>query len=110
LNRHYKTVLKDSFPCIWYTKNMIKRWDLFADNSMNAVSLSVRYSYLRRRKSLSLVLGARYGFDGPCSQRLTFRPLNHIGTLKENWAHVNMSAISHTPPPPTELNLRLKTC
>uniref|UniRef100_A0A8C6I9Y3 Cytosolic carboxypeptidase 2 n=1 Tax=Mus spicilegus TaxID=10103 RepID=A0A8C6I9Y3_MUSSI len=25
LNRHYKTVLKDSFPCIWYTKNMIKR-------------------------------------------------------------------------------------
>ncbi|XP_069888429.1 cytosolic carboxypeptidase 2 [Dipodomys merriami] len=25
LNRHYKTILKDSFPCIWYTKNMIKR-------------------------------------------------------------------------------------
>ncbi|XP_040601673.1 cytosolic carboxypeptidase 2 isoform X3 [Mesocricetus auratus] len=25
LNRHYKTVLKDSFPCIWYAKNMIKR-------------------------------------------------------------------------------------
>ncbi|XP_076970760.1 cytosolic carboxypeptidase 2 isoform X3 [Tamandua tetradactyla] len=25
LNRHYKTVLKESFPCIWYTRNMIKR-------------------------------------------------------------------------------------
>nr|XP_014584945.1 cytosolic carboxypeptidase 2 isoform X4 [Equus caballus] len=25
LNRHYKTILKDSFPCIWYTRNMIKR-------------------------------------------------------------------------------------
>ncbi|XP_045681114.1 cytosolic carboxypeptidase 2 [Phyllostomus hastatus] len=25
LNRHYKTILKESFPCIWYTKNMIKR-------------------------------------------------------------------------------------
>nr|XP_025121834.1 cytosolic carboxypeptidase 2 isoform X5 [Bubalus bubalis] len=25
LNRHYKTILKDSFPCIWHTRNMIKR-------------------------------------------------------------------------------------
>ncbi|XP_074131446.1 cytosolic carboxypeptidase 2 isoform X5 [Sminthopsis crassicaudata] len=25
LNRHYKTLLKDSFPCIWHTRNMIKR-------------------------------------------------------------------------------------
>ncbi|XP_044921820.1 cytosolic carboxypeptidase 2 isoform X5 [Mustela putorius furo] len=25
LNRHYKTILKESFPCIWYTRNMIKR-------------------------------------------------------------------------------------
>ncbi|KAM6157898.1 cytosolic carboxypeptidase 2 [Rhynchocyon petersi] len=25
LNRHYKTLLKESFPCIWYTKSMIKR-------------------------------------------------------------------------------------
>ncbi|XP_036883902.1 cytosolic carboxypeptidase 2 isoform X2 [Sturnira hondurensis] len=25
LNRHYKTVLKESFPCIWYTRNMVKR-------------------------------------------------------------------------------------
>ncbi|XP_057364201.1 LOW QUALITY PROTEIN: cytosolic carboxypeptidase 2 [Manis pentadactyla] len=25
LNRNYKTVLKESFPCIWYTRNMIKR-------------------------------------------------------------------------------------
>ncbi|XP_075857988.1 cytosolic carboxypeptidase 2 isoform X4 [Microcebus murinus] len=25
LNRHYKTVLKETFPCIWYTRNMIKR-------------------------------------------------------------------------------------
>ncbi|XP_042639317.1 cytosolic carboxypeptidase 2 [Orycteropus afer afer] len=25
LNRHYKTILKDSFPCIWYTRNMVKR-------------------------------------------------------------------------------------
>ncbi|XP_049635935.1 cytosolic carboxypeptidase 2 [Suncus etruscus] len=25
LNRHYKTVLKESFPCIWYTRSMIKR-------------------------------------------------------------------------------------
>ncbi|XP_006896824.1 PREDICTED: cytosolic carboxypeptidase 2 [Elephantulus edwardii] len=25
LNRHYKTLLKESFPCIWYTRNMIKR-------------------------------------------------------------------------------------
>lgn len=46
LNRHYKTVLKDSFPCIWYTKNMVKRWDLFVDNSVNAVSLNTSYSYL----------------------------------------------------------------
>nr|XP_058925558.1 cytosolic carboxypeptidase 2 isoform X4 [Kogia breviceps] len=25
LNRHYKTTLKESFPCIWHTRNMIKR-------------------------------------------------------------------------------------
>ncbi|XP_051001003.1 cytosolic carboxypeptidase 2-like [Acomys russatus] len=25
LNRNYNTVLKDSFPCIWHTKNMVKR-------------------------------------------------------------------------------------
>nr|XP_019599254.1 PREDICTED: cytosolic carboxypeptidase 2 isoform X4 [Rhinolophus sinicus] len=25
LNRHYKTILKDSFPCIWYTRSMIQR-------------------------------------------------------------------------------------
>ncbi|XP_032977829.1 cytosolic carboxypeptidase 2 isoform X2 [Rhinolophus ferrumequinum] len=25
LNRHYKTILKESFPCIWYTRNMIQR-------------------------------------------------------------------------------------
>ncbi|XP_061237478.1 cytosolic carboxypeptidase 2 isoform X1 [Bos javanicus] len=25
LNRHYKTILKESFPCIWHTRNMIKR-------------------------------------------------------------------------------------
>ncbi|XP_053417733.1 cytosolic carboxypeptidase 2 isoform X1 [Nycticebus coucang] len=25
LNRHYKTILKETFPCIWYTRNMIKR-------------------------------------------------------------------------------------
>ncbi|XP_040351087.1 cytosolic carboxypeptidase 2 isoform X3 [Herpailurus yagouaroundi] len=25
LNRHYKTILKESFPCIWYTRNMIRR-------------------------------------------------------------------------------------
>nr|KAF6436784.1 ATP/GTP binding protein like 2 [Molossus molossus] len=25
LNRHYRTILKESFPCIWYTRNMIKR-------------------------------------------------------------------------------------
>ncbi|XP_038309967.1 cytosolic carboxypeptidase 2 isoform X3 [Canis lupus familiaris] len=25
LNRHYKTILKESFPCIWYTRNMVKR-------------------------------------------------------------------------------------
>ncbi|XP_064220954.1 cytosolic carboxypeptidase 2 isoform X1 [Aotus nancymaae] len=25
LNRRYKTILKESFPCIWYTRNMIKR-------------------------------------------------------------------------------------
>ncbi|XP_066107619.1 cytosolic carboxypeptidase 2 isoform X2 [Saccopteryx bilineata] len=25
LNRHYKTILKESFPSIWYTRNMIKR-------------------------------------------------------------------------------------
>ncbi|KAB0398050.1 hypothetical protein E2I00_017722 [Balaenoptera physalus] len=24
LNRHYKTILKESFPCIWHTRNMIK--------------------------------------------------------------------------------------
>ncbi|MBZ3882288.1 Formin-binding protein 4 [Sciurus carolinensis] len=25
LNRHYQTLLKESFPCIWHTRNMIKR-------------------------------------------------------------------------------------
>ncbi|XP_057551138.1 cytosolic carboxypeptidase 2 isoform X1 [Hippopotamus amphibius kiboko] len=25
MNRHYKTILKESFPCIWHTRNMIKR-------------------------------------------------------------------------------------
>ncbi|XP_068411732.1 cytosolic carboxypeptidase 2 isoform X3 [Eschrichtius robustus] len=25
LNRHYKTILKESFPCIWHTRNMVKR-------------------------------------------------------------------------------------
>uniref|UniRef100_H0X4R2 Cytosolic carboxypeptidase 2 n=1 Tax=Otolemur garnettii TaxID=30611 RepID=H0X4R2_OTOGA len=25
LNRHYKTILKETFPCIWHTRNMIKR-------------------------------------------------------------------------------------
>nr|XP_006212408.2 cytosolic carboxypeptidase 2 isoform X1 [Vicugna pacos]XP_031546539.1 cytosolic carboxypeptidase 2 isoform X1 [Vicugna pacos] len=25
LNRHYKTTLKESFPCVWHTRNMIKR-------------------------------------------------------------------------------------
>ncbi|XP_045433910.1 cytosolic carboxypeptidase 2 isoform X3 [Pipistrellus kuhlii] len=25
LNRHYKTILRESFPCIWHTRNMIKR-------------------------------------------------------------------------------------
>ncbi|MBW03617.1 Cytosolic carboxypeptidase 2, partial [Eschrichtius robustus] len=24
LNRHYKTILKESFPCIWHTRNMVK--------------------------------------------------------------------------------------
>ena len=26
LNRNYKTLLKDSFPTVWHTKNMIKRY------------------------------------------------------------------------------------
>ncbi|KAM6160872.1 cytosolic carboxypeptidase 2 [Erethizon dorsatum] len=25
LNRHYRTLLKDAFPCVWYTRNMIRR-------------------------------------------------------------------------------------
>ncbi|XP_036007743.1 cytosolic carboxypeptidase 2 [Fundulus heteroclitus] len=25
LNRNYKTVLKDSFPCVWHTRNMVER-------------------------------------------------------------------------------------
>ncbi|XP_021119817.1 cytosolic carboxypeptidase 2 isoform X4 [Heterocephalus glaber] len=25
LNRHYRTLLKDAFPCIWYTRNMVQR-------------------------------------------------------------------------------------
>ncbi|XP_051979139.1 cytosolic carboxypeptidase 2-like isoform X2 [Xyrauchen texanus] len=25
LNRNYRTLLRDSFPCIWYTRNMVKR-------------------------------------------------------------------------------------
>lgn len=28
LNRNYKTVLKDSYPSVWHTKNMIRRWVL----------------------------------------------------------------------------------
>uniref|UniRef100_A0A8C1UZD6 Peptidase M14 domain-containing protein n=1 Tax=Cyprinus carpio TaxID=7962 RepID=A0A8C1UZD6_CYPCA len=31
LNRNYRSLLHDSFPCIWYTRNMVKR--LFAVNS-----------------------------------------------------------------------------
>ena len=29
LNRNYKTVLKDSFPSVWYCKNMIRKWVAF---------------------------------------------------------------------------------
>ncbi|XP_053346120.1 cytosolic carboxypeptidase 2 isoform X1 [Clarias gariepinus] len=25
LNRNYRTLLKESFPCVWYTRNMVKR-------------------------------------------------------------------------------------
>ncbi|XP_029910234.1 cytosolic carboxypeptidase 2 [Myripristis murdjan] len=25
LNRNYKTILRDSFPCVWHTRNMVKR-------------------------------------------------------------------------------------
>ncbi|XP_072529822.1 cytosolic carboxypeptidase 2 isoform X2 [Salminus brasiliensis] len=25
LNRNYRTLLRDSFPCVWYTRNMVKR-------------------------------------------------------------------------------------
>ncbi|XP_075993643.1 cytosolic carboxypeptidase 2 [Genypterus blacodes] len=25
LNRNYKTILKDSFPCVWHTRNMVER-------------------------------------------------------------------------------------
>uniref|UniRef100_A0A3B4ZIQ9 Cytosolic carboxypeptidase 2 n=1 Tax=Stegastes partitus TaxID=144197 RepID=A0A3B4ZIQ9_9TELE len=25
LNRYYKTLLRDSFPCVWYTRNMVER-------------------------------------------------------------------------------------
>jgi len=26
LNRNYKTLLRDSFPCVWNTRNMVERW------------------------------------------------------------------------------------
>jgi len=26
LNRNYKTVLKDAYPTVWHTKQMIRRW------------------------------------------------------------------------------------
>lgn len=25
LNRNYKTLLRDSFPCVWHTRNMVER-------------------------------------------------------------------------------------
>lgn len=25
LNRYYKTLLRDSFPCVWHTRNMVER-------------------------------------------------------------------------------------
>ena len=27
LNRNYNTLLRDSFPCVWHTRNMVKRCD-----------------------------------------------------------------------------------
>lgn len=25
MNRNYRTLLKEAFPCVWYTRNMVKR-------------------------------------------------------------------------------------
>lgn len=25
LNRNYRTLLQESFPCVWHTRNMVKR-------------------------------------------------------------------------------------
>lgn len=27
LNRNYKTSLRDSFPCVWHTRNMVERYE-----------------------------------------------------------------------------------
>ena len=27
LNRNYTTLLRDSFPCVWHTRNMVERYD-----------------------------------------------------------------------------------
>mgnify|MGYP002378089942 CR=1 FL=1 len=29
LNRNYKTILKDAYPSIWHTREMIKRFDCY---------------------------------------------------------------------------------
>lgn len=28
LNRNYRTLLRDSFPSVWHTRNMVEKWDL----------------------------------------------------------------------------------
>uniref|UniRef100_A0A667X7U4 Cytosolic carboxypeptidase 2 n=1 Tax=Myripristis murdjan TaxID=586833 RepID=A0A667X7U4_9TELE len=38
LNRNYKTILRDSFPCVWHTRNMVKRWERTHSNCFKIVS------------------------------------------------------------------------
>jgi hypothetical protein len=36
LNRNYKTILKDAYPSIWHTREMIKRFELILFNHFDA--------------------------------------------------------------------------
>lgn len=36
LNRNYRTLLRDSFPSVWHTRNMVEKWDLIKKKMLNA--------------------------------------------------------------------------
>jgi spermidine synthase len=39
LNRNYKTILKDAYPSIWHTREMVKRFERFIIDVFEIFSL-----------------------------------------------------------------------